>query len=109
MVFWAGGWPLCYYYPYSGYVEYIPSTTYYAAPPVSADTQINYTYYDLGLQWGQDLRGALAQWDEFVKYVRDYIVNAPALALDEFRRGFEAGYGGNSTAVFENALEQARG
>jgi len=109
VVYWAGGWPLAYYYPYSGSYYYVePTTAYAATPPVaSSPDQINFSYYDLGRQWGQSLLGSTSTYDQFVDYLRDYIVSAPEIARDEFRRGFEAGYGANSTTVFDQAFDQA--
>lgn len=108
VVFWAGGWPLSYYYPYSGrYYCVEPSTAYYATPPVPTGEQINCSYYELGVQWGQALMGETETVQEFVAYLRDYIVGVPAVAFSDFRRGFEAGYGANSRVVFDQAMAEA--
>ena len=97
-----------YYYPppyYYGPDYYYPSYSYnggsYSAP---VDRR---TYLQLGHDWAKDLRLDIVTWDQFVTYVKAYIVDAPAGARDDFRRGFVAGYGENGGAAIEKALKDA--
>jgi hypothetical protein len=65
------------------------------------------SYADLGQQWGQDLRREVATWDDFVDYVRTYIIVAPPEAQAEFREAFVASYGINGAAAYDKAAQQA--
>jgi hypothetical protein len=67
----------------------------------------NRNYLQLGHDWSRDLRLDIATWDQFVAYVKAYILNAPPTARDDFRRGFIAGYGVNAEAAFDKVLKQA--
>ena len=109
------GFPF-YYYPY----YYYPAPYgYYYGPDYYYDPSYSYngasysapvdrrTYLQLGHDWAKDLRLDIVTWDQFVTYVKAYIVDAPAGARDDFRRGFLAGYGENGGAAFEKALNNA--
>ena len=42
-----------------------------------------------------------------MEYLRAYIINAPASARDDFRRGFISGYGEKGESVLEKAMQDA--
>jgi hypothetical protein len=65
------------------------------------------SYGDLGWEWGQDLRREVATWDDFVDYVRTYIIIASPQAQAEFREAFIASYGINGAAAYDKAAQQA--
>jgi hypothetical protein len=117
VVVYVGGAP--YWYPF-----YTAYPYYYEAPPTMVYENTSYvppvdpgaggdlvqpspSYGELGQQWGQDLRREIVTWDEFVDYVRTYIVIAPPEAQAEFREAFIASYGINGTAAYDKAAEQA--
>jgi|ERR1051326_3910110 hypothetical protein len=101
----------CYSYPayyptysYGATYSYYPSSSYsssYASPPAKVD------YWQLGHDWGQDLRQEVVGRDQFVDYVKAYIANARGSDRGEFRRGFITGYGVNAEAAFDKAMRQA--
>jgi hypothetical protein len=109
-----------FYYPSYGYFgdydSYDPApdaasrTSYEQGWYVASNTtaqQPDERSYRAGRDWGQDLRRDVATWDQFVDYLRAYIVNASVGVRDEFRRGFAVGYGSNADAAFDKGLDQA--
>ncbi len=78
----------------------VPATVYPPARPVSI-------YRQYGSEWAQDLRRDIVTWDQFVQYMKAYILTSSADARDEFRQGFIASYGTNAVAAFDKAMEQA--
>jgi hypothetical protein len=101
-------YPPPYYYDYydNGPVYYYPSPSYYGSGSYSVPVDSR-TYLVLGHDWAKDLRLDIVTWDQFVAYVKTNIVNAPAGARDDFRRGFISGYGENGDDAFTKALKQA--
>jgi hypothetical protein len=65
------------------------------------------SYGELGRQWGQDLRREVAAWDDFVDYLRTYIIVAAPEVQAEFREAFIASYGINGAAAYDKAAQQA--
>ena len=65
------------------------------------------TYYQIGHNWGQDLRQDIASWDQFRDFMKKSLANVSNAARDDFRRGFVDSYGTNGSAAFDKALDQA--
>jgi hypothetical protein len=61
----------------------------------------------LGHDAGKALKSKTVSRDWLVEYLRAYIINAPASARDDFRRGFTSGYGEKAEAVFQKAMQDA--
>jgi len=66
-------------------------------------------YVQLGHDWAQDLRQDVATWDQFVAYLKTYILRAAATARDDFYRGFLAAYGVNGGAALAKGVREASG
>jgi hypothetical protein len=66
-------------------------------------------YSDLGLSWGQDLRREVATWNQFVDYLREYVINAPASSQADFREAFIGAYRLNGASAYDKAAAQAAG
>ena len=75
----------------------------------SDTTQGRSQYSDLGTSWGQDLRREVATWDQFVAYLRAYIVTAPPSAQADFREAFVSAYRINGAAAYDKAAAEATG
>jgi hypothetical protein len=90
--------------PYNGYV---PAADSSAAN--SGTAQGTSEYSDLGASWGQDLRRAVATWDQFVAYLKAYIVTAPAWAQEDFREAFINAYQLNGAPAYDKAAAEAAG
>ncbi len=108
------------YYPY--YYDAPPpvvsSTADYSSdggggyiPPVdtASNTQAGPDYSDVGVSWGQDLRREVVTWDQFVAYLRAYIVTAPPPAQADFREAFISAYRINGAAAYDKAAAEAAG
>jgi hypothetical protein len=125
IVVFANGVPLWYpvytYYPY-GYdipVNMSSSTAYTSdegyVPATESSTadsgagQGSSEYSDLGASWGQDLRREIGTWDQFVAYLRAYIVTAPAPAQADFREAFISAYRLNGATAYDKAAAEAAG
>ena len=87
---------------YSSTSSYVPSVEGDASDAPSS-------YADTGRQWAQDLRREVVTWDQYVDYVRSYIVAAPPAAQADFREAFIDSYGINGAAAYDKAAEQAAG
>jgi hypothetical protein len=85
---------------------YVPAVNSGAGSDSSIETS---EYSDLGLSWGQDLRREVATWNQFVAYLKAYIVTAPASAQADFREAFIDAYGLNGAAAYDKAAAQAAG
>jgi hypothetical protein len=75
----------------------------------SGTSQETTAYSDLGWSWGQDLRREVATWDQFVAYLKTYIVTAPASAQADFRGAFINAYRLNGAAAYDKAAAEAAG
>jgi len=93
--------------PYTPDNDYVPATDNSSAD--SGPSQGTSEYNDLGWSWGQDLRQQVATWDQFVGYLRAYIMMAPAWAQADFRGAFIHAYGLNGAAAYDKAAAQAAG
>jgi hypothetical protein len=113
----VGPYPYYYYpygyspdYYYSAPYAYSPYTVYDSgSPPPAAgsSSQQPSTYYQLGHDWGQDLRQDVVTWAQFVDYLKNTFPEASSTKLQEFRRGFLSSYGMNAVFAFDRALSQA--
>jgi hypothetical protein len=63
--------------------------------------------YELGHDWGQDLRREVVTWDEFAAYLKERIPQMSDNDRTDFNRGFAAGYGSNAQAAFGKAMKEA--
>jgi hypothetical protein len=109
----------CWYPVYTSYPYYydVPlaptydsgySSTSSYVPSVEGDgSEAPSGYANVGHQWGQDLRREIATWDQFVDYVRGYIIGATPAAQADFREAFIDSYGINGAAAYDKAAEQA--
>ena len=122
------------YYPYfaspyycaptSGYDTTQPVATYAAQPDYSSnpppDSSVDnssptdtYTaqdaqgYYQVGDQWGTELKQYQLTMDQLVTYLKAYIVNASPAQQSAFRSGFIASPIPNAEATFDQAMERA--
>ena len=82
---------------------YVPSAD------TTSDTQAASDYGDVGASWGQDLRREVVTWDQFVAYLKAYIVTAPPSAQADFREAFISTYRINGAAAYDKAAADAAG
>jgi hypothetical protein len=66
-------------------------------------------YGDLGASWGQDLRREVATWNQFVGYLKSYIIMAAPADQAEFREAFIDAYRLNGPAAYDKAAVEAAG
>ncbi len=110
-----------YAYPYPPYPLYYPTYPVYSGnndnsgysyppyqPPVSRAAPPTSSAFQLGHDWGQDVRSDIVTWDQFVAYVRQNLLSASATDRDEFRRGFVSSYGTNGETAFDKAWQAAQ-
>ena len=81
----------------------------YAPPMDPSTTQAASDYGDIGASWGQDLRREVATWDQFVAYLKAYIVTATPSAQADFREAFISTYRINGAAAYDKAAAEAAG
>jgi hypothetical protein len=91
-----------YYTGDDGYVPAPVSDTTDAGP-----AQAGPDFSDLGLSWGQDLRREVATWNQFVAYLKAYVITAPPSAQADFREAFIYAYRINGAAAYDKAASQA--
>lgn len=104
-------------YPY--YYDVPPPVTYsgadypsdggYVPPMDTGAAQAASDYGDVGTSWGQDLRREVVTWDQFVAYLKAYIVTAPPSAQADFREAFIGAYRINGAAAYDKAAAEAAG
>lgn len=75
----------------------------------SGSSQEVSAFSDLGLSWGQDLRREVATWNQFVDYLRTYVITAPASAQADFREAFISAYRLNGASAYDKAAAEAAG
>jgi hypothetical protein len=73
----------------------------------SGSSQDTSAFSDLGLSWGQDLRREVATWNQFVDYLRAYVVTAPASAQADFREAFISAYRLNGATAYDKAAAES--
>src|ERR1017187_1590942 len=81
----------------------------YAPPMDPGAAQPASDYSDLGASWGQDLRREIVTWDQFVAYLKAYVVTAPPSAQADFREAFIGTYRINGAAAYDKAASEAVG
>lgn len=87
-----------------GYVPLVDTSATDAGP-----AQTSPTYGDLGASWGQDLRRDVVSWNQFIDYLKAYIVSAPPQAQADFREAFISAYRVNGAAAYDKAAIEAAG
>ena len=109
-----------YSYPYSGYYDSAPyeapyyapgpSTEYTSAPDTQTEQYANQgadSYYQPGNQWGGELKLYHVTMDQFVAYLKSYILTASPVQQAAFRSGFVAQFGSNGQTMYDQAVQQA--
>src|SRR5579859_6159593 len=114
------------------YSAYTAFPYYYGAPLIDTDSAVYTTdndgvspvdsngtnpgnaqsasdYGNLGTSWGQDLRRDVATWDQFVAYLKTYIIAASPADQAEFREAFINAYRINGAAAYDKAAVEASG
>jgi hypothetical protein len=64
-------------------------------------------YYQVGDQWGTELKQYQLTMDQLVTYLKSYIVDASPAQQGAFRSGFIASAIPNAAATFDQAMQQA--
>jgi len=107
-------YPAPYYYDYPPAYDYNTQTYYPDTPRYSSDTSTPQNpgsdgrdYLTLGHDAGKALQLKTVSNDWLREYLRFYVVNAPASAQDDFRRGFISGYGEDGESVYKKAVQDA--
>jgi hypothetical protein len=115
VVIFAYGVPY-YYYPDYGYYD--------LGPYSAADSSMGYTtttdtqteqyapqdadsYYQPGFQWGGELKLYHVTMDQFVTYLKTYILIASPVQQSAFRTGFIAHFGADGQPIYDQAMRQA--
>jgi hypothetical protein len=105
-----------YYYPDYGYYDlgpysaadssmgYTAATDTQSEPYVPQDTD---SYYQPGFQWGGELKLYHVTMDQFVDYLKSYILNASPVQQAAFRTGFVAHFGVDGQPIYDQAMRQA--
>jgi len=75
----------------------------------SGNAQPSSDYSDLGASWGQDLRREVTTWDQFVAYLKAYIIMASPPDQVAFREAFINAYRINGAAAYDKAAVEAAG
>jgi hypothetical protein len=106
------------------YPVYTAYPYYYDAPPPVTYNSASYTsdegyvppvdnsaadYSGLGASWGQDLRREVVTWDQFVAYLKAYVVTATPDSQADFREAFINAYHLNGGAAYDKASLEAAG
>jgi hypothetical protein len=116
-----GGWGVPYYTYYYGsdyYGDYDsqPYSVYPApadGPPDQVSPSVYYEnqdaqgYYQVGNQWGIELKQYQVTMDQLVTYLRAYIINSSPAQQSAFRSGFIASALPDATVMFDQAMQQA--
>lgn len=87
---------------------------YVTAPYYDADDSPAYVYsdssaqgyYQPGYDWGVGLRNRQFAWDDFIGYMRQYILVAAPDSQMAFRDGFIGGYGVGGSDAYDQAAVQ---
>jgi hypothetical protein len=115
VVIFAYGVPY-YYYPDYGYYD--------LGPYSPADSSMGYTagtdtptqpyadqdldsFYEPGYQWGGELKLYHVTMDQFVAYLKSYILSASPVQQAAFRSGFVAHFGADGQSMYDQAVQQA--
>jgi len=111
--------PYCYSYPYPA------SGAYYASTPDSGydlpvdesadqDAQVDpyanqnaQGYYQVGNQWGGELKGYRLTVDQLATYLKSYVIPASPAQQAAFRSGFVASAAPGAAAVYDQAMQEA--
>jgi hypothetical protein len=111
-----GGWGVPYYYATDyGYSSSQPYCVYPAPvdsspeqdSPVVYENQDAQGYYQVGNQWGAELKQYQVTMDQLVTYLKSYIINSSPAQQNAFRSGFIASALPDATVMFDQAMQQA--
>ena len=86
---------------------YVPAQTSDTTDTGTAETAPDFN--DLGASWGQDLRRDVVTWNQFVAYLKAYVITAPPEAQADFREAFINAYRINGAAAYDKAAAEAAG
>jgi len=119
------GAPYYYYLPSYGYYDLAPdyecdlppnecdsSVDESADQDAQADTYANQdtdTYYQVGYQWGLELKQYHLTVDQLATYLKTYILPSSPAQQAAFRSGFVASGAPDVAAVYDEALQEATG
>lgn len=99
----GSGDPVPYYAPDS-------STEYTSDPGAQTEESTNQdtdSYYQPGSQWGGEMKLYHVTMDQFVTYLKSYILGASPVQQAAFRSGFVAHFGADGQALYDQAVQQA--
>jgi len=109
----------CYYpnYGYYGSAPYyapdypaVPAAEYTPVPDTQTGQYANQdadSYYEPGSQWGGELKQYHVTMDQFVAYLKSYILSASPVQQAAFRTGFVAQFGAEGQTMYDQAVQQA--
>lgn len=110
-------YPQPYYYGYPGYTYYYPNDAYdypgYAYDAESAPDGASSpapaagSFYLVGQYWGLDLRNGAIRWDQFIETLKSTLTHGSPGDVEDFRRGFLAGFGPGAQEKFDQAVKDA--
>ena len=86
------------------------STEYTTDPDTQTEEYSNQdtdAYYQPGYQWGGELKLFHVTMDQFVTYLKAYILSASPVQQAAFRSGFVAHFGPEGQALYDQAVQQA--
>ena len=105
-----------FYYPDYGYYDSAsyyapgPSTEYTPDPDTQTEQYANQdadSYYQPGYQWGGELKLYHVTMDQFVAYLKSYILSASPVQQAAFRTGFVAHFGADGQTLYDQAVQKA--
>jgi hypothetical protein len=77
------------------------------SPVVYYENQDAQGYYQVGNQWGVELKQYQVTMDQLVTYLRAYIINSSPAQQSAFRSGFVASALPDATVMFDQAMQRA--
>jgi hypothetical protein len=83
---------------------YTAGTDTQSEPYVPQDAD---SYYQPGFQWGGELKLYHVTMDQFVAYLKSYILSALPVQQAAFRTGFVAHFGADGQAIYDQAVRLA--
>ena len=116
MIVFFGGVPYYCFYPDYGYSAaapyYAPASTAEYTTDANTQTdpysnQATDAYYQPGSQWGGEMQQYHVTMDQFVAYLKSYILTASPVQQAAFRSGFVAHFGPSGQSVYDQAVQQA--
>jgi hypothetical protein len=65
------------------------------------------SFYQPGYQWGGEMKLYHVTMDQFVTYLKAYILTASPVQQAAFRSGFVAHFGADGQGIYDQAVQQA--